>query len=302
MPSILFSILFINYFLNGKFKYFYYYIVFPLILFNNSHYNISKENKCSIRQSKVFDNCDSIMRFSLNKRLSDAIISAAISFMGQPYKGNVLDIGFEGQFWDNLCEFDCVTFIENSISLGISEHCYSSNYNSFYETLKLIRYRNGNLLNYCSRLHYFSEWITDNEMKGILTNITSCLGGVPFQKKINFISSNRSRYSQLNDTLMYNQLKKNEENISKSKLYFIPKDGYYKIKSKINNGDIIAFTSNLKNLDISHVGFAIYINTKLHLLHASKSAGKVEITKKTLHEYLISNSQFSGIMVSRVHF
>lgn len=246
--------------------------------------------------------CDSVLRNSLNVELSNRILSTAISFMGQPYKDKVLDYGIEGQFLDNLCEFDCVTFIENSIALGISEHCYSSNYNSFYETLKLIRYRNGNLLNYCSRLHYFSEWISDNEMKGVLTNITSCLGGVPFYKKINFISSNKSKYRQLKDTLMYNQMKKYEEDISKSKLYSIPKDRFNKIKSKIRNGDIIAFTSSLKNLDISHVGFAIIKNNKPYLLHASKKSGKVEITTDSLFDYLLRNHQYDGIMISRVHY
>lgn len=125
-------------------------------------------------------NCDSILSNSLNCELSDRIISSAISYIGYPYKDKLLDIGFEGKELVNLCEFDCVTFIENSIALGISQHCYNGNYTPYHEVLKILRYRNGDLKNYCSRLHYFSEWITDNESKGILTNVTSCLGGLPF--------------------------------------------------------------------------------------------------------------------------
>lgn len=37
------------------------------------------------------------------------------------------------------------------------------------------------------------------------------------------------------------------------------------------NGDIIAFTTSVKGLDITHVGIAEYIRGKLHLLHTSST-------------------------------
>jgi hypothetical protein len=71
------------------------------------------------------------------------------------------------------------------------------------------------------------------------------------------------------------------------------------IAGKIKNGDIIAITTKIKGLDISHTGFAVWKNKDLHLLHASQDAGKVVISRKNLSQYLLDNKNQSGIMVLR---
>ena len=50
---------------------------------------------------------------------------------------------------------------------------------------------------YCSRLHYFSDWINENQKRGNLENITQKLGGITLNRKLNFISQNRRLYPQL---------------------------------------------------------------------------------------------------------
>ena len=56
----------------------------------------------------------------------------------------------------------------------------------------------------------------------------------------------------------------------------------------------------MTNLDIVHTGFAIEKNGRIHLMHASSKNMKVEISEKTLSDYLVGNKSQSGIIVSRL--
>ena len=53
---------------------------------------------------------------------------------------------------------------------------------------------------------------------------------------------------------------------------------------KIKYGYVLALVTNIKGLDIVHVGFAFWKEGKLHLLHASSSAKKVIEDPKTQYE------------------
>ena len=56
----------------------------------------------------------------------------------------------------------------------------------FIKNLETIRYRNGVLDGYPSRLHYFTDWIRNNEQKGLVRDITSELGGTEHKKVYQF--------------------------------------------------------------------------------------------------------------------
>jgi hypothetical protein len=90
-----------------------------------------------------------------------------------------------------------------------------------------------------------------------------------------------------------------EKNLSRKVFYFIDGDKVSRQKTKINNGDVIAFTTKDEGLDVAHVGFAIWQGKNLHLLHASSKEGGVVISKKTLVAYLKSNKKFAGIIIAR---
>jgi hypothetical protein len=67
----------------------------------------------------------------------------------------------------------------------------------------------------------------------------------------------------------------------------------------INYGDIIAVVTSMKGLGIVHVGFAVWINEKLHLLHASSLKKKAFLDTKTLFECSLENRSNLGIRVFR---
>ncbi len=121
--------------------------------------------------------------------------------------------------------------------------------------LENIRYRDGKIDGYASRLNYFCDWIYNNEDKGIVKNISADLGGVEYKKTINFMSSHRKSYKQLADNTEFEGIKACEEAINSRYYYYIPKKNISKIYDQLQNGDIIATTTTIEGLDVTHTGY-----------------------------------------------
>jgi hypothetical protein len=68
---------------------------------------------------------------------------------------------------------------------------------------------------------------------------------------------------------------------------------------KIKDGDVLALVTNIKGLDIVHVGFAFWKEGKLHLLHASFSAKKVIEDPKTQYESSKNTKAHIGLRAIR---
>ena len=69
---------------------------------------------------------------------------------------------------------------------------------------------------------------------------------------------------------------------------------------KIKDGDILAITTNIKGLDVVHVGFAFWKSGKLHLLHASSIAKKVIEDPQSLYDYSKNKKAHTGVRAMRV--
>jgi hypothetical protein len=156
------------------------------------------------------------------------------------------------------------------------------------------------LQGYSSRLHYFSEWIHDNQRKGILKDVTGEIGGRPLRKAINFMTTHPELYPPLKNAANFRSMKSVEERISRRPLFFIPKKDLIRFEDRICNGDLIAVTTNIEGLDVQHVGLATRVKHRIHLLHASSAEGKVVLSQKTLYRYLMQSRVRSGIMVARI--
>ena len=68
---------------------------------------------------------------------------------------------------------------------------------------------------------------------------------------------------------------------------------------KIKDGDVLAMVTNIKGLDIVHVGFAFWKDNQLHLLHASSSAKKVIEDPKTQYESSKNTKAHIGVRAIR---
>jgi len=173
-------------------------------------------------------------------------------------------------------------------------------FEAFRKLLQKIRYRQGRLQGYCSRLHYFSDWIHDNEKKGIVRDVTAEIGGKPLKKVINFMTKNQDLYPRLKNATNLRIMRSVERTISRRSLFFIPKKTMRYLEDRICNGDLIAITTNREGLDVEHVGLAVRVRDRIHLLHASRADGKAILSKKTLYQYMMQSKARSGIMVARV--
>ena len=200
----------------------------------------------------------------------------------------------------NLKKFDCVTFVESMVSLTETQMNRTPTYNIFKDNIAHIRYRKG-VIDYAARLHYFSDWLFENEKRGILTNITKEIGGEIYNKDVFYMSYKRDTfYGNMADPRTFNAIKNIEENITKREKWYIPKEKVADIESQLKEGDIIGITNVMDGMDMAHTGLVTWQNGRAYMLHASSQFRQVIITDVPLVDYLLRNKGQSGIMVGRL--
>jgi len=223
------------------------------------------------------------------------------SFLKTPYVAKTLEIGKTETLVINFQGLDCTTFVENVLAFNKLLKDKKNDFNSFANTLKTIRYKNGELDGYASRLHYFSEWIANNEQKGLIRDVTSEIWGMEISKEINFMTSHRDLYPYLKDEVNFQKIKDSENYLNNQPMCILPQEKIEANEALIKSGDIIALTTSINGLDITHTGIATREKDgRIHLLHAS-SSGEVKITKEPLVDYLKNINKNTGIMVARVN-
>jgi hypothetical protein len=221
-------------------------------------------------------------------------------FAGNPYEEHTLDRSAEELLVVNLRSFDCVTFVENVLALSRAIKGNRLTFVSYQEELEAIRYRNGQRNGYGSRLHYFSEWIFDNAKKGFVRDLTDSLGGYRYYKPVNFLSQYLPLSGKMVPDSILAQIRRTEQRLTADSLRMIPSGAVRAAAEKINDGDIIAFVTAASGLDVGHTGFAVRDRYGVvHLLHASETTRRVELTRESLYEYLRKHPRDAGIMVAR---
>jgi Protein of unknown function (DUF1460) len=236
-----------------------------------------------------------------SKPIGDVIVKIGESFKGTDYKAYTLETDGEEKLVVNLTGFDCTTFLENVIVFSRLIKKDSTTFNNYQKELTYIRYRNGIINNYTSRLHYFSDWIFDNIKKNVIQDITKNLGGIPIKFHLNFMSSHSSLYKHLNKNPSFIAvIQAQEDSINARTYFYIPKNKVKSVDGKLKNGDLIAFTTSVKGLDVGHVGIVIKEkNGTILLLHAPQPNTKIQITKAQLSDYILNLNKDTGIIVLR---
>ena len=228
--------------------------------------------------------------------MAECIIEHSKNLLGRKYEANTLNIYDYESLTYFKDKFDCVTFVEYVLAMSLSQVKGNQSF-EFY--LQQLRYRNGLIEGYGSRLHYFAEWIIQNQQNGWIKDVTKELGGIKRNKKIDFMSKNKSKYPLISSTSELEKIKLAEKIVNQNTFYFIPMKDLEKAITGIREGDIIAITTFKEGLDFVHTGIAAKVKGKIHLLHASEDEGQVLICKLSLVDYLLSNKKQSGIVVLR---
>lgn len=258
-----------------------------VLLFWNANFSFSQVNN-----EHIFKTAKATQ---LSKNKGDAVLEIASNFLGKPYTAFTLEEKGDERLIINLSEFDCSTLVEQCIAI-----VNSSDYNAFKKELTKLRYRNGKLDGYGSRLHYLTDWLVANQDNKVLSLETKKMGGEIYNKTVNFMTSHWDKYPRANTEKIKKEIIESEKAIAKSKFFYIPKNKIDSLQHLIKNGDIIAITTSIAGLDCSHQGFAVIKNEKLHLLHASSSKKKVIVSEENLSNYLKKNKLQTGIMVARL--
>jgi hypothetical protein len=227
------------------------------------------------------------------------MVKTGTYFLGTPYVAHTLETEPE-QLVVNLRGMDCTTFAENCLAITKTIQSGTHTFEQFAKDLKNIRYRNGKIKGYPSRLHYFSDWIFDNQQKRLVQNISKEIAATPYNKEIDFMSTHPGSYKQLKDSAaLVEKIAEVEKDMNSRQLFYIPETKIVEVEGKLMDGDIVGITTSVEGLDISHVGILVRKGGRIHLMHASSLTEEVVVSEETLEEYLLNSKSATGIMVAR---
>ena len=228
----------------------------------------------------------------------------ALKFINTPYVAHTLEINDQEQLVINLKEVDCTTFVEYVLAMALSSSsdCCQPNNVTFARNLQNIRYRDGKINGYPSRLHYVADWVNNGVKYGFLEDIAATNSLDTVTLSLSFMSSHPESYPALTAHPEWvGEMRMIESAISKRELYsFLPKEDIVEASQQIKDGDILAFVTNIKGLDVTHVGIAYWETPqKLTFIHASSQARKVIVNPEPLADYAARQKNCCGIWVLR---
>lgn len=260
----------------------------------------SQQITCSPKDRAAVENKLVEIDGILKSDFGETMVSVGKTFMKTPYVAKTLEIGDTETLVVNLQGLDCTTFVENVLAFSLLLRQQEMSFDDYLENLEAIRYKDGELEGYASRLHYFSEWIANNAEKGLLKDITGAIGGEEITKDINFMSTHRDLYPFLADDVNYSKIKASENYLNNQAICVLAQDDISKNEHLIQSGDIIALATSINGLDVTHTGIATREKDgRIHLLHASTRSMEVEVSKLPLADYLKNIKSNTGIMVTR---
>ena len=233
--------------------------------------------------------------------MSELVIKVAKHFLGTPYVAGTLEIEPE-RLTINTRETDCILFVEMCLAMSLTAKDAEPTFEKYVDNLRRLRYRNGKVDGYASRLHYTSEWIIQGGTRGIFHEVSRQCGGSVLDQKFNFMSNHPASYKQLKDNpKAVAKIRIAEQNLETWDYWYIPKADLPRCIKNIKTGDIIGFNSSTPGLDIAHVAYAYWEGDTLTFIHASMSDKKVVINKTPLVEYTNGIKGHNGLRVVRLY-
>lgn len=236
---------------------------------------------------------------------TNLILWFARKFVGQPYVAKTLEVNQEEKLIVNLRELDCTTYVETVLALYACTKNGQRSFAHFKHHLQQIRYRDG-IISYPTRLHYFSEWIDNNTIKGYVCERQT--PNPPFTAIqtlcIDYMRSHVNQYPMLvSHPEWISQITDMERRLTGNQYRYIPKGtptNTTLMRRTIHDGNIIALTTMKPGLDTSHIGIAVWHDDGLHLLNASLLRKKVVEEILTIDQYQQRQTSQTGFRVVEV--
>jgi hypothetical protein len=201
----------------------------------------------------------------------------------------------------SLTHFDCVTLVESCLAVArVARSDKAPTWKEFGQEVERMRYRGGQRTGYASRLHYFSEWISDGEKRGLVKDLGRESGAGEDKRPLRFMTEHRDEYPALANNGVFQDIRDIERRLSQTPRRVIATRRIPEAARRIGTGDVLGFATRIAGLDVTHTAFA-YRDKEgiLRVLHAPLSGGVVEITHATLPEYVSAIRRSTGILIAR---
>ena len=236
-----------------------------------------------------------------------SVLWLARQFLGVPYVAHTLEVNDDERLVVNTRQLDCTTLVETVAALKLCTQAGKHGFADYLNALRQLRYRQGRMAGYPSRLHYFTDWIRDKVAMQLVTDIQQ--PNPPFSAvqtvNVDYMSTHTSAYKALKaNAALVPEIRAAEQSLTGMKVRYIPKRSLRNsalLRKVIKDGDILAITCNKKGLDIAHLGFAVWRSNGLHLLNASMIHKKVIEEPMTLYQYMQKHKTHTGIRVVRTN-
>ena len=236
-----------------------------------------------------------------------SVLLLARQFLGVPYVAHTLEINDDERLVVNTRQLDCTTLVETVTALKLCTQADKHGFADYLNALRQLRYRQGRMAGYPSRLHYFTDWIRDKVEMQLVTDIQQ--PNPPFSAvqtvNVDYMSTHPSAYKALKaNPALIPEIRAAEQSLTGMKVRYIPKRSLRNsalLRKVVKDGDILAITCNKKGLEIAHLGFAVWRSDGLHRLNASMIHKKVVEEPMTLYEYMQRHKTHTGIRVIRIN-
>jgi len=122
------------------------------------------------------------------------------------------------------------------------------------------------------------------------------------EKNLDFMSTHADAYPQLADSAQLAGIKAIERNFRHIRIYYIKSADVDtpEVQNALQSGDIVALSTKIKGLDVTHMGIIVKEPGKpAGLLHASSKHGKVTVDPLSLADYLRRSRSVTGIRIFR---
>lgn len=234
---------------------------------------------------EVFSRVADAVASKVSLPTAELTVAIALEMRGTPYVAGTLETVPE-ELNVYLDKTDCILFVETCLCMAITLKSDTPTYEAFVEQVRQMRYRDGVVDGYTSRLHYTSEWLQQNAARGILSEYT-CRYGSPLKQSFSFMSTHPDSYKQLKgNAAAVAEIRKAERRLESAGGYCVVTQQRLKAGGiDLHEGDIVCFVTKVPGLDISHVGLVHKMGGEWHFIHASSKAGKVIVEPKKLSDY-----------------
>jgi hypothetical protein len=239
-----------------------------------------------------------------NLPIGQLIGKIAMEFKGTPYVGFTLEVSKDNEACVvNLKGLDCVTFFEDSLCMARMIKKGKRTPADLLAEVQFTRYRGGKAGDFTSRLHYTTDWLIDNEKKGVIKILAPELPGArPFTQKVGIMSRHPENYRQLAaHPEMVPKIRAMEDEINARSLMYLPMNQLAADEHLIQTGDIVGVCTTERGIDIAHTGLCMKDSAGVvHFMDASSKRSSMKVTYEIdIAKCLNWSRQLTGVMFAR---